>query len=343
MAKSKRSKKPEAAEPPARGGIPRGWGEFLGVALLAIGALMLGGLGSYQFGDGNLMGPVGRLVAAALYAGFGMAAYLIVLGVFGVGVKALLGHQMELRLGEGLGFSSATLAGCVLLHVMFPSYRVHGYTAGGLSGELLGEVSIGLFELAGTYLICVTIMTLGLIASTPLTFGHLLRAGRAVGNGGWWAVRTVYSGVIGLVQAQREYNEHDWSAEDEGEEAEILEEEDEEQQAWDELEARARAGELEAADDDEAEEAEEEAAGSKSRGKRGKGVASKGKQARKNRKRGGKRARAVIEAEEEEEVEEEYEEEAEYEEEEEAEYEEAEEEVEEEEAEYEEEEEAEYE
>ena len=98
MAKSKTSRRPEAAEP----GIPRGWGEFLGVALLAIGALMFGGLASFQFGDGTLMGPVGRLVAAALYAGFGMASYLIVLGVVGIGVKALLGHRMELQLGEGV-------------------------------------------------------------------------------------------------------------------------------------------------------------------------------------------------------------------------------------------------
>ena len=81
MAKNQRSRESQASDP----GIPRGWGEFLGVALLAIGGLMAGGLISYQFGDGNLMGPVGRLVASALYAGFGMAAYLIVLGVVGIG------------------------------------------------------------------------------------------------------------------------------------------------------------------------------------------------------------------------------------------------------------------
>ena len=53
-------------------GLPRPWSEFLGVVLLAIGVLMLGGLFSYQFGAGTLMGPVGRLVASALYAALGM-------------------------------------------------------------------------------------------------------------------------------------------------------------------------------------------------------------------------------------------------------------------------------
>ena len=158
MAKRKRTPEPEV-EPH---GLPRGVGEFLGVALLAIGALMLGGLASYQFGDGMLMGPVGRLVAGALYAGFGMAGYLIVLGVVGMGAKALLGQRMELRIGEGIGFAAATVAGCVLLHVLFPEYRVHGYTAGGLAGELLGEVSLGLFDRVGTFLVTLTIMCLGL-------------------------------------------------------------------------------------------------------------------------------------------------------------------------------------
>jgi S-DNA-T family DNA segregation ATPase FtsK/SpoIIIE len=273
MAKKQRSREPEAHDP----GIPRGWGEFLGVALLAIGGLMLGGLISYQFGDGNLMGPVGRLVASALYAGFGMAAYLVVLGVVGIGIKALLGHQMELRLGEGLGFSSATLAGCVLLHVMFPSYRVHGYTAGGLSGELLGEVSLGLFELAGTYLLTLAIMCLGLIASTPLTFGHLLAGGRAVGRGGLWVVRYLWSGAVGIAQAQRDYAAQRWEGQDEREDDEVSDEdgeadEDEEEEA-----------EEEEAEDAEAEEEEAVELEPPARGKRTRKTTA-GKGARKNRK-----------------------------------------------------------
>lgn len=146
-------------------GIPKRWAEFLGVALFAIGALVLGGLVSHQFGDGTLMGPVGGLVASALYAGFGMASYLVVIGIFGVGIKSLRGLDMELRLGEGIGFSLATVAGCVLLHVLFPAYRVHAYTSGGLVGELLGEVSLGLFDLAGTYLLAGAAVCVGLVST----------------------------------------------------------------------------------------------------------------------------------------------------------------------------------
>ncbi len=307
MAKNQRSREPQASDP----GIPRGWGEFLGVALLAIGGLMFGGLASYQFGDGNLMGPVGRLVASALYAGFGMAAYLIVLGVVGIGVKALLGHRMELRIGEGVGFSSATLAGCVLLHVMFPSYRVHGYTAGGLSGELLGEVSIGLFDQAGTYLLTLTVMCLGLIASTPLTFAHLIGAGRAIGRGAMWTARYLWSGVVGIAQAQREYAEQNWKdeeaeveaeAEDEVEEYEYeYEEEEEYEYEYEEEDAEAAEAEAEAEQEVDAaeeglEEVEEEPAPTRKRRKsKGANKAKlQGKTARKNRKRS--RKQIVIDA-----------------------------------------------
>jgi DNA segregation ATPase FtsK/SpoIIIE, S-DNA-T family len=293
--KHQRSREPQASDP----GIPRGWGEFLGVALLAIGGLMLGGLVSYQFGDGNLMGPVGRLVASALYAGFGMAAYLIVLGVVGIGVKALLGHRMELNIGEGLGFSSATLAGCVLLHVMFPVYRVHGYTAGGLSGELLGEVSIGLFEHAGTYLLTTTIMCLGLIASTPLTFAHLITGARVIGRGAVWTARYLWSGVIGIAQAQREYAEQHWDEDAEADADELLEDEDEDELSEsDEAEADAEDEADEDESDAEADEADEsdadedaeevESAPARKRRKRGAKAKLQGKTARKNRKRGRK-------------------------------------------------------
>lgn len=315
MAKSARKERKQGEDP----GIPRGWGEFLGVALLAIGALVFGGLGSYQFGAGNLMGPVGRLVAAALYAGFGMAAYLIALGVVGIGVKALIGQRMELNLGEGVGFTGATLAGCVLLHVTFPSYRVRGYTAGGLSGELLGEVSLGLFEHAGTYLVALTVMTLGLIASTPLRFHHLAQAGRVVGHGGMWVLRYLWSGAVGIARAQRDYAEREWDEDGEDdhqleweeaegeEEGELvsdeneLELEDEDEGAAEQVEddgalelidaeadgsvAGAELEDGEAPAEDDEEETEASARRGRRRGREASRMTQRGKQARKNRKR----------------------------------------------------------
>jgi len=245
--KSSRSKRGSGPAPKPTGGgpLPRPWGEFLGIALLAGGVLMLGGLISYQSGSGTLMGPVGHIVATGLYASFGMAAYLITLGVFGMGIKALRGEGMEITLGEGVGFSVATLAGCVLLHVMFPAYRVHGYTAGGLAGELVGEVSLGMLAHAGTYLAALTLLCVGLIASTPLSTTHLMTAGHAIVGGLRRVGGYLGTGVAELIRTQRdpgpiedeldeelaaldeELGEDEW----EDEEEELEEEEEEEDEA----------------------------------------------------------------------------------------------------------------
>ena len=141
MARARSQKAPRKARE-REGASARPWGEFLGVALLAISVLIVGGLVSFQASDGLLMGPVGQLLATALYAVLGMAAYLLALGMAGLGLKALLGSEVELEILEALGFAAATFSGCILLHITFPEYRIGGYTAGGLTGELLGELWI---------------------------------------------------------------------------------------------------------------------------------------------------------------------------------------------------------
>lgn len=261
MARAKRANAaviPQDLDETDGAGLPAGVGELFGVVLLAIAVLLLGGLASYQFGDGSLMGPVGRFAAGALYAGFGMAGYLVVLGVVGTGVKALTGRSMELRIGEGLGFSAATVAGCVLLHVSFPEYRIHGYTAGGLVGELLGEIGLGLFDHAGTYLLSLATMLVGLVASTPLEFRHLYDAGRWVGRGstvvGGWALGTL---AEAWARAKERTPADEDVTDDEGADAEDETDEDAEE-GWDDEEWADDDGEeADDADDDEDEGADE--------------------------------------------------------------------------------------
>ena len=223
---------------------------------------MLGGLASYQFGDGRLMGPVGRVIANAVYAGFGMAGYLLVLGVLGIGVKALAGLRMEIRLGEGVGFTLSTIAGCILLHVMFPQYRVHGYTAGGLAGEVVGSVSVGLFDFAGTYLICMAVLVLGLIASTPLTTAHVSQGVHATWSGVAWCGRYVWDGMLQIYETQREaISELRDSDEDEDAEAWLdgdAEDEDEEDAGRSRRSMAKRNRRKATAEEDEAEEDEDE-------------------------------------------------------------------------------------
>ena len=58
--------------------------------------------------------------------------------------------------------TDAWLVTLELANVFDAGYRVHGYTAGGLTGELVGEVCLGLFHHAGTYLVALAVMCAGL-------------------------------------------------------------------------------------------------------------------------------------------------------------------------------------
>ncbi|MCA9635699.1 MAG: DNA translocase FtsK 4TM domain-containing protein, partial [Myxococcales bacterium] len=247
---------------------------------MALSVLTVGGLISFQAGDGLLMGPFGLLVATALYAVLGMAAYLLAAGIAGLGLKALLGREVELEIAEALGFSAATLAGCVLLHITFPEYRVAGYTAGGLTGELVGEIFLGLFEVVGTYLVALALLVVGLIASTPLSARHLVRGGRLVVRGAVATANYLWGIGVGCVDALRnppaadedevDEDEVDEDEVDEDEETESAEEEEEEAEEAEEAivpkRRRRRAKPAaEPAADASAEEATEEAKPKRSR------------------------------------------------------------------------------
>lgn len=271
---------------PSNSGTARSWTEFFGVALVAGGVLTLGGLFSYQTGTGAWMGPVGHLLASALYASLGMASYLVALGVLATGVQSLLGRGVELSLSDAVGFTIATIAGCVLLHVSFPHYRVHGYTAGGLGGELVGEVCMGLFHRAGTYLVAGTVMCIGLIASTPLSTAHLVRAARVIGRGVASLTRYLVEGARALLVSAREGDPETAAAvaakpraeapapsrrrapakpravavdEDEEDEDDEDEEDEDEDEAGDQAEAEDEEEEEDEEDEDEEEDDEEEA------------------------------------------------------------------------------------
>ena len=86
------------------------------------------------------------------------------------------------------------------------------------AGELLGEVSLGLFDRVGTFLVTLTIMCLGLVASTPLSTDHLIRGARWTGEAGLGVLRYLWSGAVDIVAASRDLRgggeEAEWSEED---------------------------------------------------------------------------------------------------------------------------------
>jgi DNA segregation ATPase FtsK/SpoIIIE, S-DNA-T family len=162
-----------------RGEAPSGRGrEILGIVLIALGLLFLAALFSRHFGDGNLMGPLGRGIARLLTTAWGHGSYLVALCMLVLPVRLLAKRPLVRDLGEGIGFALTLLAGTVLLHLGL------GAGAGGVLGEHLGEVMRALVSTAGSVLIGVTALAVALVATTGIRFSKLGSIG-----GGWLARR----------------------------------------------------------------------------------------------------------------------------------------------------------
>jgi S-DNA-T family DNA segregation ATPase FtsK/SpoIIIE len=165
--------------------------EVIGIVLLAFGLFLATALLSLQFGDGRLMGPLGRFFARVAWSIAGCGAYCIAAALVIGPIRLLSGKppvEGPVEAGGGvLGLASLT----VLLHLIGGGYRVAGMPAGGQLGEGLAEVMRGAVSTPGTALFATLGLFLAVVALTPLEIGQV---GRVVGRGFlvvWGALRVV--------------------------------------------------------------------------------------------------------------------------------------------------------
>src|SRR5215813_6434392 len=170
-----------SADPQVRGR------EIAGIVLLAIGLFLTASLLSLQLGTGTLMGPLGRFCARALYAGTGIGAHLVTAMMILLPIRLLAGRRIVRGIGEAIGLVLLLVSLTVMLHLVGRHYRIAGYGPGGLLGEMLAEVLRAAVSTAGTALVGLVGLALGLVITTGMrmaTIGrHLGAAGRWVGAG----------------------------------------------------------------------------------------------------------------------------------------------------------------
>ncbi len=177
------------------GGGTRGR-EVGGIVLLGL-TLFLGlSLGSFQFGKGALMGPVGNTVALGIYAVLGVGGYLMVAGVGLVAVRCLIGGELRHRWTTALSGLLGGLGAMMLLHLLLASHRLHGHAPGGLLGEygaellssLIGRIGTGLFAVVAVLSACILLTPLSLRGVTELAIVACRAAGRFL----WDSVRAIF-------------------------------------------------------------------------------------------------------------------------------------------------------
>ncbi|MSP62431.1 MAG: DUF87 domain-containing protein [Myxococcales bacterium] len=167
--------------------------EIAGILLAALALFLLLSLASLQLGSGRLMGPCGAFVGMAVYALFGVSAYLAAGAIAVVAFSLLRGRTVSLRAGEVAGLLGGAASFAVLLHLALGDHRLRGYGAGGLFGEYAAELLVALVGHVGTILVAVMGLALSTVACTPLTMRGI---GRSVAGFGRWSLGAVRRAAI---------------------------------------------------------------------------------------------------------------------------------------------------
>ncbi len=226
--------------------------EIVGILGLGSGIFIVAALLSLQIGDGHLMGPFGRSIAATVYALGGMCSYLVAAGLVVIALRLLTDREPVVARSELLGAAIGLTSLATLAHLAGHSYRVAGYGPGGILGEHVGEILRAVISTAGTALVGVMGLVVAAVVSTPLRMSQvvggvgrtLARVGRVIWSGmqsgtdaawdGLCAVGRFCGEVVRAILPERdrdEYLEREAAFIDPDDEYDVYEIDDEEQAA----------------------------------------------------------------------------------------------------------------
>jgi S-DNA-T family DNA segregation ATPase FtsK/SpoIIIE len=136
------------------------------------------------------VGPVGSLCARGLVSVVGIVAWGLPLELMLLGIPLVRGRQSPATPGRIAGDLLLAVVTAALLQVGSPSRTAFGtHPAGGVVGELFGELARSLFSTAGSFLVgfaCLGLILIGRAAFSFIAFARLVAA-LATRVGGWTA------------------------------------------------------------------------------------------------------------------------------------------------------------
>ncbi len=182
-----------------------------GILLIAIGLILALGAVGYAFGS-SFGGDLGHLIFSYAYTGLGLAAYLLPIGVAGVGVGILTRSSFTPTL-SAVGFTLMLLSAVTFLGAVNPNTK-ESLGTGGLLGTWAGSEAVHLFGMLGALVLLGALILVGLGIVTDIQ-ALLARAG---------AFGTRAQEAFGSLKLSREKTEDDEDEEDDS----AYEEEDEE-------------------------------------------------------------------------------------------------------------------
>ena len=146
--------------------------EIWGVVVLTTSLLLFLALVSYTPAESadasptSWIGPLGSYAAATLLFAFGMSSYILLAALFTFSSSLLLRRHLTLGNQQIGGAVLGILALSTTIYVAFPAFTFYGHNAGGLIGELIGD----LFQMVIGRVGAIIASLAGLIVAAILAF-----------------------------------------------------------------------------------------------------------------------------------------------------------------------------
>jgi len=195
---------------------PRRRHEVFGLLALAATVMFGLALASYDVRGGtNWIGPVGEAIAGVIAQAFGLAAWVIPVELVLLTFRLFTGRGAPLGLARAASTLVYLLVGCAMLHLALRGVPAFGGDlAGGLLGEVSGEVLRSMLGLAGAFVVGITVLLVTLVLRTSLSIVAVSRAAaggtRRAGTRTWEGVQkawTAWQEAREIERAQREADE----------------------------------------------------------------------------------------------------------------------------------------
>ncbi len=131
----------------------------------------------------NWVGPVGSIVAETLATYIGVAAWVLPLEALLLGIPLVRGQRSAATAPRLAGDVLVVVIVSALIQVGRPTALAFGrHAAGGLLGELFGELARSLFSGVGSFLVGFALLGLILIGRAEFSFIALMRWGESLGR-----------------------------------------------------------------------------------------------------------------------------------------------------------------
>jgi DNA segregation ATPase FtsK/SpoIIIE, S-DNA-T family len=192
---------PSAPRPEELSVLEKRRDEFLGILVLAAGAILLAALVSYHPQDPSLFSSVhdptlrprnwagrfGASFADGALQFFGIAAFVLPLTLLAVGARRVRSVKTGAWGTKGLGLLLILLTTAPLAHLAFGRPRLlgGGLGAGGYVGDVLGSLLVSALNGPGAAILLVSGLLIGVLLATSLSLGAAT-SGATLRASGWW-------------------------------------------------------------------------------------------------------------------------------------------------------------